>query len=323
MQLQQLAYFLAVAQSGHFTQAAETLGITQPSLSKQIRVLETELGAPLFSRARGHISLTPAGETLLPLAERILADAETAKLEVQELANLQRGRLRLGATPSLCVGLLAEALQRFHSSYPGIQLVVEESGSRDLVRDLTRGALDLALVISPLANDTPLLTTPLLQENLVVASQAGDNSWPSRPYLRIADLRDRPLVMFRRGYDLRRATIDACRSAGFEPGFAVEGGETDAVLRFVEVGLGVAVLPSMILAGRPTLRGTPLLVGEGRGSHLHRTVALAHRKDVAPTQTARAFRKVLESFLVEAAVEGRLPAGVELLLTADPGNRTS
>ncbi len=158
MQLQQLAYFLAVAQSGHFTQAAETLGITQPSLSKQIRVLETELGAPLFSRARGHISLTSAGETLLPLAERILADAETAKLEVQELANLQRGRLRLGATPSLCVGLLAEALQRFHSSYPGIQLVVEESGSRDLVRDLTRGALDLALVISPLANDTPLLT---------------------------------------------------------------------------------------------------------------------------------------------------------------------
>lgn len=316
MQLQQLAYFLAVAQNGHFTKAAEALGITQPSLSKQIKVLEADLGAPLFSRARGHIGLTPAGEILLPLAERILTDVETAKLEVQELATLRRGRLRLGATPSLCVGLLANALKRFHADYPGIQLVVEEGGSRDLVRDLIRGALDVALVIAPLANDTPLVTIPLLRENLVVVRSTGDSTLPNRSPLRITDLRDQPLVMFRRGYDLRRTTIEACRNAGFEPRFAVEGGETDAVLRFVEVGLGAAVLPSMMLADRPALRGTPLLLGEGRDTHLRRTVALAHRKDVALTQSARAFREVLQSFLLAAANEKSLPAGVELLLDA-------
>ncbi|MGI8330724.1 LysR family transcriptional regulator [Actinomadura scrupuli] len=351
MQLQQLGYFIAVADTRHFTQAAEALGVAQPSLSKQIRALETELGAPLFSRARGNITLTPAGESLLPLAKRILADVDTARLEVQELAGLRRGRVRLGATPSLCAGLLADVLHRFHSAYPGIRLLVEEGGSRDLVRDMTRGSLDLALVILPLAEDTPLVTRPILRENLVVVSPvervlAAEGSGPLLPrrsYLRITDLRDRPMVMFRQGYDLREATISACRHAGFEPRLAVEGGEMDAVLRFVEVGLGIAVVPSMVLAGRPGLRGIPLVLDEPPGTPvpgderpvaaplhragpsvagtrrrgapgLQRTVALAHRKDVAPTHAARAFRATLEAFLAEAAEAGSLPPGVESLI---------
>jgi DNA-binding transcriptional LysR family regulator len=331
MQLQQLAYFVAVAEVRHFTQAAETLGVAQPSLSKQVRALETELGASLFSRARGNITLTPAGEALLPLAKRILADVDTARLEVQELAGLRSGRVRLGATPSLCAGLLADVLRRFHSAYPGIRLLVEEGGSHDLVREVTRGALDLALVILPLAGDTPLVTSPILRENLVVVSPRevpgesppGRNSpyLPSRPQFQITDLRDRPLVMFRPGYDLREATIGACRQAGFEPRFAVEGGEMDTVLRFVEVGLGIAVVPSMVLAGRPGLRGTPLTLDGEPGSAprrgapgLQRTIALAHRKDVAPTHAAQAFRQALVRHVREAAESGSLPPGVHSLV---------
>ena len=316
VQIQQLAYFLSVAQTRHFTRAAEEQNVAQPSLSKQIRALETELGAALFSRARGNITLTPAGEALLPLANRILADVDTARLEVQELVGLRRGRVRLGATPSLCSGLLADALRTFHDVHPAIRLMVEEGGSRDLVRDLTRGALDLALVILPLADDTPLATTPILREDLVVATAAGDDSLPARPHLRISDLRDRPMVMFRKGYDLREATIAACHHAGFEPRFAVEGGEMDAVLRFVEVGLGIAVVPSMVLAGRPGLRGTPLSPDGGhRPLGLHRTVAVAHRKDVTPTHATAAFRAVLESYVTDVATDGRLPPGVTSLLS--------
>lgn len=324
VQLQQLAYFVAVAEIRHFTQAAESLGIAQPSLSKQIRTLEGELGAPLFSRARGNITLTPAGEILLPLAKRILADVDTARLEVRELAGLVRGRVRLGATPSLCAGLLADVLRRFHDVYPGISLTVEEGGSRDLVRELTRGSLDLALVILPLAEDTPLVTTPILREHLVVAMPADQR--PRRSPMAVSDLRDRDLVMFRSGYDLRDSTIAACRQAGFEPRFAVEGGEMDAVLRFVEVGLGIAVVPSMVLAGRPRLRGVPLTGADNLVNTtsvtrrelppppgLQRTIAIAHRKDVAPTHAARAFRGILEEFLVEAAREETLPAGVQYL----------
>lgn len=313
MQLQQLTYFVAVAEVRHFTRAAETLRVAQPSLSKQIRTLESELGAPLFGRARGNVTLTPAGEALLPLARRILADVETARREVQDLTGLRRGRVRLGGTPSLFAGLLADALARFRGRYPGIELRVEEGGSRDLVRDLARGHLDLALIILPLLSSDPALeTTPILREDLVIVSPA--SAPPKRPYVRIADLRDRPLVMFRQGYDLREATQAACRQAGFEPRFAVEGGEMDAVLRFVEAGLGQALVPSMVLLGRPGLVGTPLAP-----PGLQRTIALAHRKDVHPPHAARAFGKTLLGFLTEAAGRGELLPGVHLMPGAEAG----
>jgi DNA-binding transcriptional LysR family regulator len=304
VQLQQLAYFVAVAEVSHFTRAAEALRVAQPSLSKQIKTLESELGAPLFSRARGNITLTPAGEALLPLARRILADVETARREVQDLTGLRRGRVRLGATPSLFAGLLADAMARFRGRYPGIQLHVEEGGSRDLVRDLARGSLDLALIILPLQSTDPSLeTVPILREDLVVVSPSPRP--PKRSYMLIEDLRHQPLVMFRSGYDLREATQAACRQAGFDPTFAVEGGEMDAVLRFVEAGMGLALVPSMVLSGRPGLVGTRLAP-----PGLQRTIALAHRKDVHPTHAAQAFHETLLSFLADAEANGNLPSGV-------------
>ncbi len=114
--------------------------------------------------------------------------------------------------------------------------------------------------------------------------------------------------MFRHGYDLREATIDACRRAGFEPRFAVEGGEMDAVLRFVEAGLGLAVVPGMALSGQSGLTGTPLAP-----PGLHRTIAIARRRDVAPTRAARTFQSALTDYLIESERRGQLPAGLEVL----------
>ncbi|MFH8473884.1 LysR family transcriptional regulator [Streptomyces sp. NPDC018000] len=290
MQFQQLTYFVAVAETRHFTRAAEEVHVSQPSLSQQIRALENELGAELFSRARGNITLTDAGEALLPLARRILADADTARHEVQELAQLRRGRVRLGATPSLCTGLLPDVLRAFHDRHPAIQLLLEEGGSLDLVRELARGALDLALVVLPLPTASPALTTvELLQEDLVVVSSAQAQRPGRGGNVRIADLQRESLVMFRHGYDLRELTVAACRAEGFEPAFTVEGGEMDAVLGFVRAGLGIAVVPSMVAvrAGHD-LRTTPLA-----RPGLRRTIALAHRSDVAPPRAARELQKVL------------------------------
>ncbi|MEW2392474.1 LysR substrate-binding domain-containing protein [Streptomyces venezuelae] len=288
MQFQQLHYFVAVAETRHFTRAAEEVHVSQPSLSQQIRALEKELGAELFSRARGNITLTDAGEALLPLARRILADADTARIEVQELAQLRRGRIRLGATPSVCTGLLPDVLRAFHDRHPGIQLLIEEGGSHDLVRELARGALDLALVVLPLPSPSPALTTlELLREDLVVVSAPGSRSLGTT--VRIADLQGERLVMFRHGYDLRELTVSACRAEGFEPEFAVEGGEMDAVLGFVRAGLGVAVVPRMVAErSGPDLRMTPLAKPS-----LHRTIALAHRSDVAPPRAARELQRML------------------------------
>jgi DNA-binding transcriptional LysR family regulator len=292
MQFQQLQYFVAVAETRHFTRAADLVHVAQPSLSQQIKALERELGADLFLRARGNISLTDAGEALLPLARRILADADTARHEVQELVQLRSGRIRLGATPSVCTGLLPDVLRAFHDRYPGIRLLIEEGGSHDLVRELARGALDLALVVLPLPTPSPALTTvELLREDLVVVSspEAPAPGGPGRRTVRVADLEGERLVMFRHGYDLRELTVAACRAEGFEPDFAVEGGEMDAVLGFVRAGLGLAVVPRMVAtrSGRG-LRVTPLA-----RPGLHRTIALAHRSDVAPPRAARELQRML------------------------------
>lgn len=319
MQLAHLRYFLAVAEEGHFTHAADQVRVSQPALSKQIRVLEAELGVTLFSRARGHVSLTDAGEALLPLARRILADVDTATREVQELATLRRGRVRLGATPSLCTGLLPGVLRDFHRDYPGIQLIIEESGSRDLTRLITDGALDLALVVASDASDATggaLAITTLANEELVVASPitapppgrasrrttgsasatrarsgAGAGAGASRP-LRVTDLRNEPMVMFRHGYDLRTFVVSTCQRAGFEPVLACEGGEMDAVLGFVAAGLGVAVVPATVVADRPEFRITPFAA-----PGLARTIGLAHRRDVRLPRAAVELRRTLLSYL--------------------------
>jgi DNA-binding transcriptional LysR family regulator len=294
MRLEQLRYFVAVAEARHFTQAAAAVGVAQPSLSRQISALEAELGAALFSR--GEVALTPAGEALLPLAQRILADVDTARREVQDLVGLRRGRVRLGATPSLCTSVLPWLLRRFHDDHPGIELRVAESGSQDLVRDLLRGELDLALIVLPQHGTEPgLEVEPVLREPLVVAS-----AQPLPAPLPLTALRDRPMVMFREGYNLRDDALEACRRAGFTPTFAVEGGELDAVLAFVQAGLGVALVPEMVLAGRPGLHATPLA-----RPGVRRTIALARRRGVSLTHASRALR---DAILASLRGPGRPPS---------------
>ena len=305
MQLQQLRYFLAVVQTRHFTQAANNVGVAQPTLSKQIHTLEASLGAPLFERIRGAVSLTAAGETLLPLAQRIVADADAAREAVQEIVGLRRGEVRLGATPSLCSSLVPGVLRTFRAEHPEIQLYVDEGSTQDLVENLLAHTLDLALIVQPADGvDEALQAAPLLQESLVVASNLDGPPPTEHPTIALAELEHTPLVMFRAGYDIRGVTLEACRTAGFTPKFAVEGGEMDAVLAFVEAGLGVALVPSMVLANRPLLRATPLAP-----PGMRRTIALADRKRSVLPHAAEALRATL---LAHIATQ-ELPLGVRPL----------
>jgi DNA-binding transcriptional LysR family regulator len=301
VQLQQLRYFLAVAETRHFTQAADNLGVAQPTLSKQIHTLEASLGAPLFERVRGAVSLTVAGQALLPLAQRMVADADAARTAVSDIVGLRRGEVRLGATPSLCSSLVPEVLRTFRTSHPSIQLYVIEGSSQDLIENLHAHKLDLALIVQS-TPDELLEAAPVLRESLVVASPL---SAPT-PYEQIAlsELEHTPLVMFRAGYDIRGATLEACRMAGFTPKFSVEGGEMDAVLAFVEAGLGVALVPSMVLVNRPLLRATPLAP-----PGMQRTIALAHRRGAVLPHAAEALRATL---LAHIATQ-QLPLGVRPL----------
>lgn len=308
MNLEQLRGFVEVARLGHFTRASETLHLAQPSLSRQISTLEQELGAALFHRARGNISLTAAGETLLPRARRMLADADAIRTEMAELAGLHRGRVRLGATPTLCISLVAEAMKAFHAAHPGVDLHLTEGGSHLLIDQLAGGALDLALVTVseglPVA-ESALVRTPLLTEELVVVSSAAQAPIGESP-IDLARLATLPLISFHESYDLRAATDAAFRAAGLTPSPVLEGAEMDAVLRFVERGLGVAVVPAVVLLDRPMLRSVRMTVPQ-----LSRTVSIAHRSDVTATRAASAMRRVIVSTAEELAA--RAPSTLRLV----------
>lgn len=326
MNLEQLASFVEVANTGHFTKAAAALHLAQPSLSRQISTLEKELGAELFHRAHGHIGLTAAGETLLPTARRMLADAEAVRREMDELAGLRQGRIRLGATPTLCVSLVAEAISRFHCEHPGVELELVEKGSRELIEALGAGELDLALITRTLdlgARMPRLKMREVLSEGLVVIAAAKGRSGErtsrsgadhsgavslSSETVTLAEVASLPQVLFHHGYDLREATSAAFDAAGLVPNIVVEGAEMDAVLRFVERGLGIAIVPAMVLVDRPSLASAQLLEPS-----LSRTVSLATRADVRPTRAASAMEEtILDTARALASEDTGLAAYVRL-----------
>ncbi|WP_460003126.1 LysR family transcriptional regulator [Microbacterium xylanilyticum] len=290
MNLEQLRGFVEIARLGNFTRAAEELHLAQPSLSRQISTLEREFGSELFHRARGHISLTAAGEVLLPYARRMLADAASVRREMAEIAGLRRGRVRLGAPPSLCASIVPDVVSSFHQAHPGIELEITERGSRRLVAALAEGGLDLALLASSdaaAASPVSLSRTALLEEDLVLASSAARPPVSHGHQIALAAVADLPLIAFPRSYELRVATDAAFAAAGLVPEVVVEGPEMDTVLRFVERGVGVALVPAMVALGRPGLRTVPL------ASKLTRTLSLTHRADMAPTRAAAALRDTI------------------------------
>jgi DNA-binding transcriptional LysR family regulator len=294
VQLHQLRYMVCVAEERRFTRAAARLHVAQPSVSSAVAALEHELGAPLFHRARHEVVLTGAGEAFLPWARQVLADCEAGAAAVRDLLGLQRGRLALGATPSLTTNLLPAVLADFHGEHPALEMSVFEAGSQDLVRLLEAGEIDLALIILPV--DRPWLATKgLLEEELVVAVNAG-HPLAGRRTIRVAELERVPLVMFKDGYDLREATIEACRRAGFAPVLAMSGLEMDGALALAAAGVAAAVVPESVVPAEGSLRAVRF-----RGGALRRRIGLASRRDRPLSPAAQAFVAALDKHLARSA----------------------
>lgn len=301
----QLEYFVAVSEEGQFTRAAERLHVAQPSVSAQVRQLERALGATLFHRGPGPVTMTDAGETLLPLARRVLADLAEVVTRVTELEGLRRGHVGIGATPSLSVTMLPSVLGRFHDRYPGVSLTVSEQGSRHLVRDIESGELDLALAILPLPQST-LERTVLASEELVVVVASG-HALAARRRIAMNDLRGVPMIMFRDGYDLRTAALTAFEESGVVPSIAVEGGEMSSVLSLVAEGLGAAIVPSIVASIEPRLHVLRL-----RSPSLRREIALIRRRDRMPSRAAAALSIEITGSLTHYGWPRTVPPGLKL-----------
>src|SRR5919205_2066157 len=169
MTLQQLTYFLAAAEHGSFSAAADALHMAQPSLSEQIRRLEAELGVPLFARAGRGLTLTEAGRLLRPHAQRTLADAEEAAASVREVRDLAGGTVAFGTFGSAHHYLLGGLVQEFRSRHPNVRVRVLGQNSAEVADAVRDGRLEAGLVVLPV-DDRGLDVRPAMREEELYVS---------------------------------------------------------------------------------------------------------------------------------------------------------
>src|SRR3954468_10004801 len=241
MTLQQLTYFLAAAEHGSFSAAAEELHMAQPSLSEQIRRLEAELGVPLFARAGRGLALTDAGRLLVPHAERTLAEAADAVDAVREVRDLRSGTVAFGTFGSAHHYLLSGLVQDFRQRYPQVRVRVLGQNSAEVADAVRDGDLEAGLVALPV-DDRGLDVRPAMREEQQFIS--ADASHVREP-MTIAALARAPLILFdaRWGADdpMRRQLRERAQEAGvrLEPTIEVE--YLTAALELAARGLGDTV----------------------------------------------------------------------------------
>lgn len=291
MELHQLRYFVTVVREGTFTRAAERLYITQPSLSEQIRKLETELGSPLFQRLGRRLALTSAGDALLPHAEKVVLEVEEARSRVQEVRGLRLGRLSVGVLPSAGARLLPKFLAEFRVQHPGVEVVLrEEDSSADLEQMVHDGVLDLAIVHLPARR--PDLDAVLLVRDPLVMVVPPEHPLGDRRSVLLAELAEERFVAMRPGHGLRHLLQRMCRQAGFEPRVVFETAQLGSLVGLVLAGMGVTVLPRMATAPE----GRRIRV---RDRFAHRDLGAVFRQGQELAPAARIFLGMLRRSGVE------------------------
>ena len=216
-ELRLIRYFVAVAEEGNFTRAAERLHMAQPPLSAAVRQLEQQLGVALLDRSSRQVRLTPAGEQMLERGRELLAQADSVVRDVQAVERSPSGLLRGGLSPAARFDLVPDLLERWSRAAPGVMLHTSEGTTGALLRDVRQGRLDLAVVFCP--SDLGGLASMSLRDEPVVVHLPSDHPLASRTQVALHELADETLLVAggkdSPGYTA--AVIAACRAAGFEP----------------------------------------------------------------------------------------------------------
>lgn len=248
MNLRQLQYFVAVVEEGSFTRAAQRLFVAQPSLSKQLAALESELGGALLERLPRGVRLTPSGRAFLPDARATILSAERARRSAQMAHDLTAGELEIATVMSIAIGLLPESIRALRTQHPGILVSLREYVHREaLEEDVRSGVSDIAIGPKPRAWDGP--TTSLGWEEFVVLLPEGDPELRTTGRIELSDLADRRWVLPVPTAGMAPLVAGACRDAGFVPQPAVHSSQVEALARFAAHGLGPTMLPANVVPG--------------------------------------------------------------------------
>jgi len=284
MELRQLAYFVAVAEEAHFTRAAARLRIAQPAVSQQIRRLEAELGERVFLRDRRSVTLTPAGEALLPHARAALAQVEHGKESIAALRGLVTGPLAIGLVHPLPGRRIVRTIGAFARKHPAVSLSLTEGETDALLAAVADGSLHCAFIgLGPGTEPPPELASVLVAREPTVLAVHPGHALAARDTVRLAELRDEPFVTLTHASRLRHVLEAVCASAGFVPRVAVETTDLAVMVMLAAEGVGVALLPRSGLDGADGV--VPLDV---TAPTVDRRIVLVWRADYVPP-AARAF----------------------------------
>jgi DNA-binding transcriptional LysR family regulator len=298
--LAHLRTLAAVARHQSFSRAAGELRLTQPAVSMQIRQLEAALGERLLERVGKRAFPTRAGEVLLAHSARAVLELEAGVERVRELRGLVAGRVRLGTSASISIYLLPSLLRRFRARYPETELVVVTGNAPEIVRAIVANDLDLGIVSLPVRS-RELAVSPFYRDELVAIAPPR-REWRRRRTIGAPDLARQPLILFERGATLRRVIDEWFHRGGLMPGQIMEMGNTEAIKKLVEAGLGLSV--TSWFAARTESRSGKL-AAIGLEPPLFRQLGLVRRRDKTRTPSLDAFTAALDELRVQLAAAAR------------------
>ena len=272
--LRQLEYLVELSRERHFRRAAEKLGVSQPTLSTQLRAMEERLGLELVERGRATVLITPAGQKVVEIATRMLRDRQ----EIEDLAKAASGPLggliKLGLPSTIGPHLLPLILPELHRAHPDLTLRVREDMPRNLPEALAGGAHDMLLAPLPIQG-ADLATQPIFREPLYVA-MAEDHPLASIEELRRSDLRGQRVLTLEQGHQLQEQVATICEEFGAELAFDFEGTSLDTLSQMAAMGAGITFLPGLFVE-RAIRDQTGIVVREMTGRSLSRTIGAAWR----------------------------------------------
>jgi LysR family transcriptional regulator, low CO2-responsive transcriptional regulator len=288
--LHKIHIFWTVARLGSFTRAAEHLHLAQPTVSQQVAALELELGAALLERHTRGLRLTDAGQTLYAYAEKLLALANESVEAVRVTAGVAGQTLKLGVGNMLATYLLPGMLSRYRAAHPADRVRLNVGNTAELLAALAAGEIDLALVGSP-ADHPDVISEPFLRDRLFVIVGAGD-AWAARASAALDELRERVLLTREPGSALYGTVARLLGEEALNSENVILLGETEAIKRSVELGLGVALIQGIAIqreVAAGTLRALALHGGDDS-----RTYLIAQRKRSTLNAAAGRFVKLLQ-----------------------------
>ena len=289
MELRQLAVFVAVAEEGSFTRAADRLYVVQSAVSASVKNLEQELGARLFDRSTHKVALSDAGRVLLPEARATLAAAAAARDAVDAVRGAVRGTIMLGNLQAQGMRSidLAGVLAEFRSEHPGVEVQIRQGGSQEMATKVREGELDLAFVALPDERFPGVELVPLAGEPIVLAL-AADHPLAARTRVELSALVSETIVDFPDGWGIRMANDRAFAAAGVTRHIDYEVNDTGSVIGFVRHGLAIGLLPASLFEGTSGVAFVPI-----RGRAPQFVTAIATPSNRRPTAASRALLETL------------------------------